>query len=197
MAVTVEQAERVIRAGGIVAYPTETLYGLACKLEGAPIARLKRLKGRDARKPILIAVPDVRSIGRYAAVPKRIIPFLKAVMPGPVAVVLDRRKGRVSASLTGGRRGVGIRVPDDPIARRLAREFGAITSTSANISGRAPSRTSRDVERSGLDLFTIIPGKCKYGRPSTLFDARTGRVVREGAVPAEKVYRLWKELAGR
>jgi L-threonylcarbamoyladenylate synthase len=191
--VTIEEAVEIVRAGGIVAYPTETVYGLACKLEAGPISRLKKLKGRDAGKPILIAVASAREIGKYAVVPRKLWPFLEKILPGPIAVVLDR-KASVPASLTGGKKGVGIRVPAHPVARKLARDLGAITSTSANLAGRPPARTFSQVEKSGLGLLPILPGKCKFKKPSTLFDARRGKVLREGIVPAEKVYRLWRKL---
>lgn len=196
MAITFPQAAEILKAGGIVAYPTETVYGLACRIDRPDsIARLKALKGRDGSKPILIAVQSVRAAGKYAHADRKMLSFLKEILPGPVAVLL-RKKRTVPDSLAGKSGLVGIRVPASAVARRLASVCGAITSTSANPAGSKPAKTAGQAEKL-LGLKSVLAGSCRYGAPSTLFNPATGEILRQGAYPAEKLLRLWRKHFGR
>ncbi|MFH0961172.1 MAG: L-threonylcarbamoyladenylate synthase [archaeon] len=190
MAVTFKQAVAILKKGGIVGYPTETLYGLGVRIDNlAAIGRLKKLKGRDGKKPFLIALPGVRSIPKYAHATRGQLAFLREILPGPVAVLL-KRKATVPPEITGGSDLVGIRIPANRLARALAKSVGAITSTSANPAGKRPATSASQVERE-LGILSVVPGACKYGKPSTLMNVSTGKILREGAYSAEKLAEIW------
>ncbi len=167
--------------GGLIAYPTESCYGLGCdpRNRGA-LARLVRLKGRDAGKGLLL-IAD-----RF----KRLAPFVRPLAPadrarlarswpGPVTWVVPAAS-RCLPLLTGGRPTVAIRVTAHPDAARLCRRLGmALVSTSANKSGRKPAKTAAECRRIFGASVRVLDGRIgTRRRPSTLIDLATGKILR-------------------
>lgn len=180
----VDQAARIIASGGVVAYPTEAVYGIGCLPDAAAaLERVIAIKRRDARKGLILVAADDRQIAPLAEIPaaaarERIL----ASWPGPVTWVLPARPG-LSPLITGGRGTVAVRVSDHPIVRRLCRRVGsAIVSTSANTSGRAPARTALEVRRRlGADLDYVLAGPLgRSARPSEIRDGASGAILRPG-----------------
>jgi L-threonylcarbamoyladenylate synthase len=188
-----DEAVRAIRAGGIVALPTETFYGLAADpFRAGPIARLFRLKGRPADRPVPLIAADpaqvTAHIGPMAALAARLA---DEFWPGPLTLLLDAPPA-IDPGVTAGTGKVGVRVPAHPVARALCRACAApLTATSANLSGQPPAVSADDVQRAvGARIDVLIDaGRTEGGHPSTIVDAtgRVPRLVRAGAVDWEKV----------
>jgi L-threonylcarbamoyladenylate synthase len=188
-----EQAAAVIRLGGIVAYPTDTFYGLAADPRRAEaLSRLREVKGRPAGQPVPLIAADLKQVTDWVGIMTPLGSRLAArFWPGPLTLVIEGASGLGPEVLAGGRR-VAVRVPADPVARGLAAATGhAITSTSANRSGEPPAATADEVESAlgtAIDLV-LDAGAAPGGMPSTLVDV-TGPspvLVRPGAVPWDRV----------
>ncbi|MDY6779127.1 MAG: L-threonylcarbamoyladenylate synthase [Halobacteria archaeon] len=185
----VESAVDTLEAGGLVVYPTETVYGLgADALSDEAIRRVYEAKTRPRDKPLSLALPSVSSADDVATFGSTAEEFMRRFLPGPVTPVLPKRD-TVPDSLTSGSPTVGVRIPDDAVARRIAEEFGPLTSTSANVSGRGSARTADDVDEEILEEADLVvdSGGTEYGVGSTVVDVETWEVVREGALADDVV----------
>ncbi len=179
--------------GHVLAFPTDTLYGLAADPRNASaVGKLYRIKGRAVDEAVPLIAADV---GQLDACRTELPPIARRLMdhfwPGPLTLVVPAWGG-LCPELLGGRNTVAVRVPDHPIARAIARAFGhPITSTSANRSGQPGTADPAEVRRVlGAQLDGLIDaGPSPGGLPSTIVDA-TGpvlRLIRAGAVPWERV----------
>lgn len=182
-----------LRRGCVLAFPTDTLYGLAADPRNASaVNRLYRIKGRAVDEAVPLVAADVGQLDECGA---ELTPIARVLSghfwPGPLTLVIPAWTG-LCPELLAGRDTVAVRVPDHAIARRLARAFGhPVTSTSANRSGRPATRLPAEVVRElGEDLDGLIDaGPSPGGAPSTIVDA-TGprpRLLRAGAVPWDRV----------
>jgi len=187
------EAAQVLRRGGLVIYPTETVYGLGGDARSDDVAKkIFDVKGRKIDSPISIAVSSAETIENFAYIPKEAKGLLRLV-PGPVTLVM-RAKGGISKLLLSKGGNIGIRVPDHPVALRLVEAAGfPITSTSANISGSpSPSTVQEAIEQVGphVDL-ALDGGRCAYSVPSTVVDLTVSpfRILREGPVKRERIDR--------
>ena len=199
MNVDIERAVSALRAGGLVAFPTETVYGLGADAAN-PIAlrRLYAVKGRPLDHPVIVHVarPDqLDDLGR--AVPQIAHDLARACWPGPLTLVVRRRhgRGRVADEATGGRDSVGIRVPDHPLALALLDAFGGgVAAPSANRFGKVSPTTAQHV-RDDLDGdvdLVLDGGPCRVGVESTIVDV-TGDapvILRIGGVSEERLAQL-------
>ncbi|MBW1636826.1 MAG: threonylcarbamoyl-AMP synthase [Deltaproteobacteria bacterium] len=183
---SLEEAVAVIRMGGVVAFPTETCYGLAVDPENDDALRkLYRVKQRHSVKPILVLIEGVRGLESIAsAVPDIYLPLMEKYWPGPLTLIFPAKK-EVSSTLTGGTGTVGVRVSPHPLAISLVRKMGnPVTATSANLSGRTPASSPREVKDIFGDRVDYIldGGETVAGKPSTLVGIRKGKltVLREG-----------------
>lgn len=181
-ALHIARVARCIRAGGVVAYPTEAVYGLGCLPEDRrAVLRLLRIKRRSSRKGLLLIGGALEQIERYADLDSS--PCLDEILagwPGPNTWVLPARR-RTPAWITGGRRSVAVRLTDHPLARALCIRTGsALVSTSANLSRRPPLRSALGVRRAlGAELDAVLAGPLGgQAAPTTIRDGRTGRVLR-------------------
>lgn len=177
----IEAAADRIRAGGLVVYPTETVYGLAADAtDPAAIERVFETKGRDRDKPLSMAVPDLPAAGPYVRLTNRERAFCDRFLPGPVTVVVERTE-YVPDELVGGRDRVGLRVPDHEVARDLARTADRpITATSANLSGEGSARGVDEVAASIRDRAYVLDGGRTLGGGSTVVDVTAGTIHRRG-----------------
>lgn len=178
----------VIRSGGVIAYPTDTLYGLgADPRDQEAVRKLFQIKGRSADQPILLLLPDAAAVATWAA---EVSPTAHRLMrqhwPGPLTLVFKARP-EVLPDLTAGTGTIGLRVPDRELTRSLLRFLGtALTGTSANRSGGAGLLTVEDVMRelgSGVDLI-LDGGPAAGAIPSTVIDVSVEppRLVRRGVL---------------
>jgi L-threonylcarbamoyladenylate synthase len=186
-------AARVLRRGGVIAYPTETVYGLGVDVASEQaIQNLFRLKGRGEGRPILILIPSAEALSRYAAsVPEPARRLAAAFWPGGLTIVC-KAKETVSTLLTGGTGKIGVRLSGNFTATALCRAVGgAVTSTSANRSGSPPCTNAAQVLKAfprGLDLV-IDGGMCAFDAGSTVVDVTESpcRILREGVIPREAI----------
>jgi L-threonylcarbamoyladenylate synthase len=184
---TRERAARVVAACGIIAFRTDTFYGLgADPFNAASLGDLNELKGREG-KPILVLVSDLAYTERLVARKSRAFGALAARhWPGALTLVVKARR-EVPELLTAGTCTVGVRLPEDAEARAIVRACGgALTATSANPSGLPPARTALEVARyfpRGLGLI-VDGGRARTEFPSTVLDVSGARprLIREGVV---------------
>ncbi len=185
------EAARVIAAHGVVAFPTETFYGLAVSVfdpEGC--ARVIELKGRPSTKALPCIVSDVGALELVARdIPQVARELASRFWPGPLTMVLPAKRSVAAASADGT---VAVRVSSLPLARALAGWAGPITSTSANRSGTPPAITADEVESRLGDAVELIldAGPTPGGLPSTIVavgEADLVELIREGAIPFRDV----------
>lgn len=189
-----ESALAVLRSGGIVAYPTETFYGVGGDARRADAARaVFALKGRAGSEPLPLVLPDAGWLEHVAVELTDLARRLAAAFwPGPLTVVV-RAASWVPAEVHGGTGSVGVRVSPHPVAAALARGLGApLVATSANRSGQPPARRADEVRAVFPDLVVVDGGQTPGGAPSTVVDA-TGRapvLLRPGAIPWQQIARI-------
>jgi L-threonylcarbamoyladenylate synthase len=192
----IRAAAEVLRRGGLVAFPTETVYGLGADATN-PVAlrRLYAVKGRPPDHPVIVHLADVSALDDWAdEVPEAARQLTAAFWPGPLTVIV-RRSARVPDEVTGGRDTVGLRVPDQALARALLREVGGgVAAPSANRFGRVSPTTAADVRADlGDDVDVVLDGgPCRVGVESTIVDCSGPEpvVVRLGGVPREELERV-------
>ncbi|HEY8945600.1 MAG TPA: L-threonylcarbamoyladenylate synthase [Polyangiaceae bacterium] len=190
-----ERAVRILRAGGLVAFPTETVYGLGGDAENpAAVQRIFQVKGRPTSHPLIVHVGDPLALSAFAReVPGSAARLSRAFWPGPLTLVV--RKGpRVSPLVTGGRDTVAVRVPQHPVALALLRTFGgAVAAPSANRFGCVSPTTAAHVQADlGSDVDCVLDGgAANVGVESTIVDVsgEHARVLRLGGVSIEAIER--------
>jgi L-threonylcarbamoyladenylate synthase len=197
----VERAAEVIHEGGVVAYPTETVYGLGgLASHEAAIEQIYRLKQRQRLKPLSILIGDPAELEDLAqTIPARARPLMARFWPGPLTLVF-LAAGHLPSILTGGGGKLAVRVSSHPMAQELVRAVGApITATSANRSGAATCRTGEEVlGQLGGELKFILDGGLTPGSEgSTIADVTVEppKIVRAGAIAADEVLRCWRQGA--
>jgi len=188
----VDEAVAALRSGRPVVLPTDTVYGLcATPYSEEPVRRAYRLKGRDPLQPSALLASDVDML--FECLPElrsRIGPVLRALLPGPLTLVVAASASLARDVTADGT--VAVRVPANDVARAIARACGQpITATSANISGQPATSEPDAVERTlggAIDLL-IDTGPTPGGPPSTIVDVtgREPRLVRAGAIPWEEI----------
>jgi L-threonylcarbamoyladenylate synthase len=171
-----DAAVRALRGGRIVAYPTDTLLGLGVRArDPAAVARLAAAKGRPTGMPVSVAVSSTEELESLLDLPPAGRRFVRTRLPGPYTILArPSPKGRsaVAPAAIGPGRLLGVRVPDHPVARELARRAGPITSTSANRHGAPPCATVAEARRAfGREVAVYVPGgPSPSGRASTIVD---------------------------
>ncbi|MDR0556134.1 MAG: threonylcarbamoyl-AMP synthase [Holosporaceae bacterium] len=195
-------AEALIR-GFVVAFPTETVYGLGGNAyDDGAVSRLFFCKGRPKAKPLSVCYPSFDKVTGDAEVDDRARIFAEKFMPGPVTLVLRKKNGtRLSCLGLAGQETVGIRVPADSTAQKLLSMLPfPLAVPSANMSGGAsPSRAQQVFEnfKQNRELIILDGGTCKIGIPSTVIDLVEGKILRHGAVAAPAIEELLRKLAYR
>ena len=189
----IARAAAILKAGGVVAFPTETFYGLAADAANEKaVGKIFRIKGRGFGNPIaLIIAGDRHLTGLVEEIPDAARILMRAFWPGPLTLVF-KASPKLIPKLTAGTGRIGIRVSSHPIAASLAEALdGPITATSANRSGAAENVSAREVlQILGEDLDAVIDGGATPGgRGSTFLDVTADPpvVLREGAVPKERI----------
>jgi len=189
----IREAAAVLRRGGLVAFPTETVYGLGADASNpAAVARIYQVKGRPAGHPVIVHIGDARQLERWAReVPNDARKLAARFWPGPLTLVLKRALG-VGDYLTGGEDTIGLRMPNHPVALELLRQFGGgIAAPSANKFGRISPTTAEHVSDDLGDEVDLIldGGPCEIGIESTIIDLSRDRPVllRPGRISVEEI----------
>ena len=189
----INQAAEIVKNGGLIAYPTETVYGLGADPYNAEaVQKIFIAKGRAEDKGIILLIRGVDDLSMLVrAVSPTAQMLIEAFWPGPLTLVF-RANPDLSSALLGGRDTIALRHSSSPIATRLLTALGGpLTSTSANRSTESPGRSASEVENAlGEHLDLILDGgPSDSALPSTLVDVSTDRAIllREGAIPARKL----------
>lgn len=198
-AANVHDAAQRIARGDVVAFPTETVYGLGARADDdAAVAKVYAMKGRPADHPLIVHVADAHGVTAFAAdVPNAAQRLMKVCWPGPVTLILKRRDG-IAAAAAAGQGTIGLRCPSHPVAQALLREAAAlgvpgIAGPSANRFGRVSPTTAAHVasEFGGSDLAVLDGGACEVGIESAIVDFTRARpaLLRPGATPLDDLRR--------
>jgi L-threonylcarbamoyladenylate synthase len=186
----IADAARMLAAGQLVAFPTETVYGLGGDARSdAAVARIFEAKGRPSVNPLIVHLPDLAAVATVAHVSPRAHDLATAFWPGPLTLVLPVIAGAVSPLVTAGLPTVAVRVPAHPLAQALLRAFGGpVAAPSANPSGRvSPTRAQHVLEGlSGRIAAVLDGGPCAVGLESTILLADPEPLLlRPGGLPVE------------
>ena len=189
------RAASVLRHGGVILYPTDTVYGLgADALSDEAVAKVYAIKGRDFAKPIHAAVADLTMADQYGEVNDIARKLAEKFLPGPLTLILRKRAG-VDTGIARGREDFAIRIPDSELCLEIARTFGRpFTTTSANITGAETPDTLDSIIQHLGDAANVIGlaidgGRLEGKKPSTVVNVVSGRpsVIREGMISAEDI----------
>jgi tRNA threonylcarbamoyl adenosine modification protein (Sua5/YciO/YrdC/YwlC family) len=183
-----EAACAAIGAGGIVAYPTDTFYGLGCDATNKEaVAKLRKLKGRDSKKPLSIIVADFPAIEGLCSLSEKQKGILHRLLPGPYTFILPlRHRLPICEGLE-----AGLRVPAHAFMRQVSKKLGIpIVSTSANLSGEKEAPGADDISPAVLEGVSLLVdgGICQYAQGSTVIDLIRMKVLRKGAVRQGDVF---------
>ena len=189
---TVEQAAERIRAGDLVAFPTETVYGLGADASNdAAVAKIFAAKGRPADHPLIVHIASAAQVSDYASsVPPFAQALIKAFWPGPLTVILPRKPG-VATAAAGGQNSIGLRCPAHPLALEFLKLCNTgVAGPSANKFGRVSPTTARHVAQEfGDSLIVLDGGPCKVGIESSIVDCTRSQPVllRPGVLTREQL----------
>jgi L-threonylcarbamoyladenylate synthase len=189
-------AIEVLRSGGLVALPTDTVYGIAVALDvPGGIERLFAAKRRPPDKAIMLLLADIAQAGEIGRMTAAASALAAASWPGGLSVVVPQRTDvTLPEELTGGARTIGLRVPDHPAPRALAAGVGPLPTTSANISGLPEARTAVGIlEQLGDAVDLVLDGGEAHGGPaSTVVDCsgEEAQILRVGAIPSERIVEI-------
>ena len=189
----IDNAVAILKRGGLVAFPTETVYGLGADASNpAAIRKLYAAKGRPAGHPVIVHLADVSQLARWARdVPPAAMKLAAKFWPGPLTLIL-RRAPDVSDAVTGGQDTVGLRIPSHPVAHALLTKFGGgIAAPSANRFGRVSATTAQHVKQEfGASVELVLDGgQSDVGIESTIVDVTGKRPVllRPGHISAREI----------
>jgi L-threonylcarbamoyladenylate synthase len=198
-----DRAVTALRRGGLVAFPTETVYGLGADAENeAAVARLFSVKGRPRNHPLIVHIASADDLPRWSSqVPESAARLAAACWPGPLTLLL-RKSARVPGATTGGLDSVGLRVPGHPLALELLRSFGGgVAAPSANRFGKVSPTTAEHVRADlGSDVDVLLDGgPCDVGVESTIVDLTSSRPVllRPGGITVERLESILGESVSR
>ncbi|MFA5128679.1 MAG: L-threonylcarbamoyladenylate synthase [Patescibacteria group bacterium] len=192
----IKTAASVLRRGGLVAFPTDTVYGLAADATNSKVVKkIYKVKKRPLANPLPILIAKKSDLKKYTLGARgKIKKLTDKFWPGPLTIVLEKKK-IISNIITAGKNSVGIRVPANPIAIAIINALGRpLATTSANISNKKSPTTSRDVKKylnTKIDLI-LDGGKTKLGKESTILDCTTSppTILRPGAISKNTLEKL-------
>jgi L-threonylcarbamoyladenylate synthase len=204
---SIREAAAALKAGHLVAFPTETVYGLGADARNPEaVKRIYEVKGRPSDHPLIVHISSINQLEKWAKeIPEYAIDLARAFWPGPMTLILKRTE-IARDFITGAQETVGLRVPSDPIALALTQEFerisdSAIAAPSANRFGQVSPTSSSDVQEelgeflSSSDLV-LDGGRCQIGIESTIIDC-TGRspvILRSGFITKQDIESIWGGL---
>ncbi len=197
----IDEAVEVLRAGDLVAFPTETVYGLGANAaDPAAVAKIFALKGRPADHPVIVHIDNPRYLHRWVASMPPVAEALAAkYWPGPLTLILPKADG-VNFVVSGGQNSIGIRIPSHPIAQQLLTAFGGgIAAPSANRYGRlSPTRPEHVREEFGEAIRVVLDGdESQIGLESTIVSCvdNAARLMRPGSITRSQLERVVGKLA--
>lgn len=198
----VQRSVLVLRDGGVIAYPTETVYGLGCDaMNLSAIERIRDLKGRDDQKPMLVLIQKQSDLPALAQnISEGADALMKMLWPGPLTLLFEATPF-VPKPLVGNGGTVGVRVSPDAVCEALLAEWKKpLVSTSANPSSEPPAQSGHQVQKYFSDKIDIILDDAERNRqnPSTVVDVtgREPKVLREGSISIDLIHKIWEPANG-
>jgi len=188
----IKTAAQIIKSGGLVAFPTETVYGLGANaLDGAAVKKIYKAKGRPSDNPMIVHIADRKALAQIAEATPAAQKLIDVFWPGPLTIVLKKKKV-VPKETTGGLNTVAVRMPDHPVALALIRAAGVpIAAPSANLSGKpSPTKAAHVIEDFNDKIDCIIDGgSSRIGLESTVLDLTSDipTILRPGFVTPDDV----------
>lgn len=187
-----EEVAAVVFGGGVVIFPTDTVYGIGCDpYDSGAIARIYGAKERPQHKPLSLHLAALAEFIEYARDRREIVAAARRLMPGPVTIIIPK-PAFISTDVTSGLPTLGFRVPDDPLCSAILERCGPLAATSANLSGEQAYYGAGEWEKlPAADLF-IDNGPTRYQKDSTVIDMTGAQptVLREGVVSIERLTEL-------
>ena len=180
--------------GELIAFPTDTLYGLAGRIDEENLQKIYAAKQRPEEKAIPVLVGNPEQLGQLTcSIKTEVLALIRAHWPGALTLVLPKKAG-LPASLSHSA-GLAVRMPDHPFALRLLEQAGPLAVTSANISGQSNPTTAEEVyaQLNGRVSLILDGGKHPGGQASTVVDCQgeTPVLLREGAIPFDQILKKW------
>lgn len=199
----VGESRRVLEEGGVIVFPTDTIYGLGANaLEENAILKIYKIKQRDINKPISVLVRDIQMARKIACIDSRAEEILKKIWPASITVIL-RKKDIIPYVLTGGEENVALRISENEFIRKLFEKIDfPLTATSANLAGEPNLLKSEDIRQKfadtgyAPDLF-VDEGDLENRLPSTIIDltdVKNPRLVRMGMIEKNKLEAFFKNF---
>ncbi len=191
---SINSAITLFRDGEIVAFPTDTVYGLgADPFQASGIIKLFEAKGRDSNKAIAILIGSVEQANLVTDhMTEMAVRLCEAFWPGGLTVIVPRKN--TLPELISNTDRVGIRMPNHPVALQMLKTFGPLATTSANLSGKPDAVTAKDVYDQLCNRVPLIldGGKCHGGVPSTVIDCSGSEpvILREGPITSEQIFKV-------
>lgn len=195
----IEEAIDVIKKGGTIIFPTDTVYGLGCDATNEKaVERIFRIKKRPENKPIPVLISDIEMAKQFSYFDKSAEKILLSVWPGPVTVVLQKKINSLPELVSAGKATVGLRIPDYKIAHFLTAKCNVpLAATSANITGKPASNEIDKVlgqfeKMSSRPDLVLDAGDLKFAAPSTILDLSKGKpiITRVGSVNKKKLFEI-------
>lgn len=168
---TFKKTARLLKSGKVVAFPTETVFGIGTTLDQPrAIKNIFKIKNRPLNKPFQVLVADMEQATKLGKFSKKALEFAKENWPGPFTLVVYKTRN-VPKLITGGSSKVGLRMPAHKVILGLIKECGPIVATSANRAGEKPALTAKEVRKKLPEIDFILSGRVKSGKDSKVIDA--------------------------
>ncbi|MFI5265350.1 MAG: L-threonylcarbamoyladenylate synthase [Candidatus Levyibacteriota bacterium] len=182
----IQEAVKVFKNGGIVVFPTDTAYGIGCRMDNADsVRKVFEIKKRKLRNALLVLVDSIEMAEKYVKFDPRVSILVKKYWPGGLSIFLNTKLGKVPGIVTANSNALAVRWPKHKTIEKIIATVGVpIIATSANISGDATPFTLEQVDKKILDHVDLVfEGKCTYEQESTIIDcsANPWKIIRKGA----------------
>lgn len=194
----VARCASVVRSGGVVVFPTDTIYGIGCDpYNDSAVERIFAIKGRDEKKPLPILASSVKDVQKIVSLGEAGMVLAEKYWPGALTIVAPITDQKISYRVTAGTKSLAVRVPANRCILSLLEHCRYLVGTSANLSGGKPLKSAQEVLDSPLDGYDALldGGQIEKGIESTIVDI-TGRpkILREGAVKSKEVLELLGQI---
>lgn len=182
------KAIEIVRNGGIVIFPTDTAFGIGCRIDDREaVLKLFEIRNRPKEKAVPVLVSSIKMAQEYIQeITPEVRRLMKKYWPGALTLVLSAKTSKVPELIRGGGKTIGIRIPDHSIVRRIIKEVGVpILAPSANFAGEETPFKISDLDSELVRRVDfVLPGRCKIKKPSTVIDVAKNpwKIIRQGAI---------------
>ncbi|MFH1175307.1 MAG: L-threonylcarbamoyladenylate synthase [bacterium] len=190
----IQEAIIALKQGGIIIYPSESCYSFGCDAKNqSAVGKIHKIKDdNNSKKPMTILVSSLRQLGDFAALNEKAVKIAGALMPGQINLIVDKKDREKFNWISSSENGIAFRIPANKIALELIKKFGSpITTTTVNIHGKPSMYKIGEIqELFGKEVSAVIDvGDLDESvRVSTIFDTRTGKILREGPISEQKIF---------